>query len=913
MLRIHQINDAAAAKAYYSLSDYMMETPGEWLGNGAKHLGLAGRANREDFEKLCDNIDPLHGGSLTPLTRDGRRVGWDFNFNATKSVSLALELTGDKRVIEAHKEAVRYAMGHIEQDMATRVRAGGKDEDRETGNLVGMQVVHRTTRPNKDDQLPDMSLHSHVVVFNATFDAQEKRWKAAQIGQIKHDAPYYEAIYHNRLAANLQQLGYGIRRKEKAFEVAGISDELVKKFSRRTAQIEDMKRFIEQKYGVTVGAEAKAKLGATTRMNKVEVREENLTAYWVSRLTEKEKQQLKGLIGKPSYRTTDAEAVRFAIGHLFERQSVVEERKLYEVAIRQGIGSVTPESVRGEAKRQGVLLRDRQVTTREVLEEERWVIAFARDGRGTCRPMGNDLVSHERRTKKLVLQNAAIPSNKLSSTLPAPFDNDIAVAIKSLSPEQQAICHHVWNSTDRVILIRGGAGTGKTHTMKTTIAGINRPVTVLAPSAEASRGVLRREGFKDADTVASFLGSEDAQEKARDGVIWIDEAGQLGIRQVSNLFAVAEAVNARVVLQGDRKQHGSVERGATLRVLQEFAGLPVAELTDIRRQRGEYKKAVAAIARGHLDQGLDSLDKLGWVKQVAGNTPLVEEYLAGRTAGKDMLVVAPTHAEGDEITAEIRTRLKEKGIVGQDEKVFETLTPLGWTEAERADPARYTGDEIVQFVRNSGKHRAGERVEAVDFSPATSRAAHYATYLRGTAAVAAGDTIRITANGKTRDGAHRLNNGSQYEVKGFTDKGDIVLGNGWVVGQDYGHFTHGYVSTSHASQGKTVDRVLIAMGGESLPAINSEQFYVSVSRGRERATIFTDLAPATLRDAIRRSDPRQSATELLGPEKPKRGLKDKAVELLNAARTRVERLREMAASAIREPQHEREREARGRE
>ena len=109
-----------------------------------------------------------------------RLVG-DFNFNATKSVSLALELTGDKRVIEAHKEAVRYAMAAIETDMETRVRVGGKNENRTTGNIIGMQVVHRTTRPNKDDQLPDMSLHSHVVMFNATHDPVERKWKAAEI------------------------------------------------------------------------------------------------------------------------------------------------------------------------------------------------------------------------------------------------------------------------------------------------------------------------------------------------------------------------------------------------------------------------------------------------------------------------------------------------------------------------------------------------------------------------------------------------------------------------------------------------------------------------------------------------------------------------------------------------------------
>ena len=67
----------------------------------------------------------------------------------------------------------------------------------------------------------------------------------------------------------------------------------------------------------------------------------------------------------------------------------------------------------------------------------------------------------------------------------------------------------------------------------------------------------------------------------------------------------------------------------------------------------------------------------------------------------------------------------------------------------------------------------------------------------------------MTANGRTADGRHRLNNGALYTVKGFTPAGDVVVDNGWVIGRDFGHVAHGYVVTSHASQGKTVDKVLI--------------------------------------------------------------------------------------------------------
>ncbi|WP_430303572.1 hypothetical protein [Splendidivirga corallicola] len=50
---------------------------------------------------------------------------------------------------------------------------------------------------------------------------------------------------------------------------------------------------------------------------------------------------------------------------------------------------------------------------------------------------------------------------------------------------------------------------------------------------------------------------------------------------------------------------------------------------------------------------------------------------------------------------------------------------------------------------------------------------------------------------------------------------------------------HGYCLTSYASQGKTVDRVLITQPASTLTASNPEQFYVSVSRGREAVTVYT--------------------------------------------------------------------------
>jgi len=71
----------------------------------------------------------------------------------------------------------------------------------------------------------------------------------------------------------------------------------------------------------------------------------------------------------------------------------------------------------------------------------------------------------------------------------------------------------------------------------------------------------------------------------------------------------------------------------------------------------------------------------------------------------------------------------------------------------------------------------------------------------------------------------------------------------------------GYVDTSYASQGKTVDRVFVAVGNESLPAANMKQWYVSLSRGKEMAKVYVE-DKQEVRDAIAKGSERLSAVEL---------------------------------------------------
>lgn len=863
MIRMIQSTSAGHAKAYFNdallKSDYYLndqELPGRFQGRVAARLGLTTDADKETFYALCENINPLTNEPLTPRTIDQRTVGYDINFHCPKSVSVLHALSKDDHILSAFQTAVQETMHDIESDSKTRIRKGGQYDDRETGELVWAEFVHQTARP-VDAAVPDPHLHAHCFVFNATWDKQEHEFKAGQFRDVKRDMPYYEARFHKRLADSLVELGYQVRKTDKFFEIEGVPQNVIDMFSKRTDEIG---RVAKEK-GITDAKELDA-LGARTRSKKIKgFTMPELKDHWKDQIKQAGLNSPDHIVRFNKEREPDSltpeQCVNHALDHRFERASVMQDRRILETAYRHALGSpVALDDITKafEADQRLIHIQEgsRTVsTTHAVLAEEKRMVDLANQGKGKLRPL---------------------------------YLNEPTIGLKG---EQYEAVRHVLMTPNRVSIIRGRAGTGKTTLMKEAVSlmeKVNKRVTLVAPTSQASRGVLREEGFNDATTVAHLLQDKELQSRLTGQVLWVDEAGLLGTKDMTALLDLATQKNARLILSGDTRQHASVIRGDALRILNTVAGIKSAEVSRIYRQKNvEYREAVQALSDGKIKQAFEKLEAINAIKTIdplKPNDTLVEDYFATIKKGKSALIISPTHKQGDAVTEAIRNKLRTEKMIGKKEVTLPRYVNLNMTEAEKEDPRNYKQGHILYMTQNmKGIKRGtawavrqvkGHYLEILNDQAEISSLSindhkNFEVYQKSTINLSKGDKIRVTRNGFDTN-ERRLNNGQIVDVVSVTKKGNIKVRNpisktDYTLPPDYGHIAHAHCITSHASQGKTVDEVFISQPSGTFPATDLKQFYVSVSRGRDKAHIYTDDKQALMEYASEIGD-RQSAIEL---------------------------------------------------
>ena len=866
MIRMIQSKSEGHAKTYFSdalsKSDYYtndQELAGQWRGKLAMRLGLTGETNKAAFFALCENRNPTTGENLTPRTKKNRTTGYDINFHCPKSVSVLHILSDNNLILRAFEQSVDATMLRIEQDSKTRVRTGKRSEDRQSGELVWGQFVHQTARP-VDGAAPDPHLHAHCFVFNATWDDNEKKTKAGQFRGIKGDMPYYQAVFQKELADRLVQQGYSIVKTEKSFEIQTVPNEVIKLFSKRTDEIGR----IAKERGI-ISDKERSELGARTRSKKQKgLGMSELKKLWMDQIEDLSLTNNSGGIAQASntaekMKLTPEACVNYAVSHCFERSSVAPDRKLIQEALKFSLGQpdVTCTQIENQLKIDSRIIHVKDqgqlvCTTKEVLKEEQEMVKLAQQGKGKMTPLY---------TKAPTL---------------------------TLTGQQADAVTHVLTTSDQVSIIRGAAGSGKTTLMKEATQKMEeagKKVIVVAPSTKASRGVLKDEGFEEATTVAHFLASKTMQESLKGQVLWVDEAGMLGTKSMLALLKLAANCDAKVILGGDTRQHASVDRGDALRILNTVANIIPAEVNRIYRQiREDYREAVEDLAKGKVSPAFEKLDKINFIKEVELkdlNKNLIDDYLETIRQKKSALIISPTHAQGDALTKALRERLRDENLIGKKDVTVPQFKNCSLTEAEKNNIQNYKTGQVIFFNQNvsgfvRGSHWSVNKIEGCNIFVENpkgeekilpiDKSSRFEIFEKQELNITKGDRIRITRNGTDLDN-RRLNNGDEFTVKSVSKFSGITLFNDkskttYRLDQKFGHLAYGFCRTSHASQASTVQVVLVAQPASTFPATDAKQFYVSVSRGRERATIYTDDKQA-LFEHVNDLRERKSATELI--------------------------------------------------
>jgi conjugative relaxase-like TrwC/TraI family protein len=894
----------------------------KWLGKGAKRLGLEGEVTEKDFAAVIRNRDPRTGEKLTPRDKKNRRAGYDGTLTAWKAVSVMEAVEGCSDMRQAFWDAGEQMMTEkAEPEVHTRVRKGGRDEDRPTGEMVASAFLHSRTRPVNGKS--DPHLHIHYYLQNVTFDPVEKRPKAAQMEPVKSKAPELQLYADALLGKKLRELGYAPVMGKRGLQLAGVPQSVLDKFSRSSKRVEKESAAL----GVT-DEKLKHKLADKLRESKKgDLPDDLLMADWQGRLTPDERAALRKVRDKliPQGREiTPRESVDFAVNHLLQRDDAVSERKLRKTAVEYGIGCVMPDEVNKEiaaaVSRGELLWKDTKeglmFAKASTFRSQKEMTKRSRQGIGLYEPLTD---AYEDRP--------------------------------DLSAEQNNVARKITESRDKYVGVRGPAGTGKSYSLKGIKAVIDErrargersfsDALALAPSSSASRGELAKAGYKNATTLAAFYESEKLQKQYKGQVLFVDEAGMMSTRDMTELMNIAERNDNRVVFLGDYRQHSSVDAGDAFRLLEQFGGVEYATLTENRRQRDEkYRDAVDLIGSGDAKkamEGMNMLDKKGWIVEIKDGGKrqdfLVRQFLKASDEGASGLIVGTTNKEGDEITARLREELKARGKITGEERKFPSRHSTNWTDAQKADSRNYQPGMVVEFhkavpgVRRQEKGRretvggfergetamvldGGDQVVLARKDGTTAAlpmgfADRFQVYRSGTQVNAKGDQIRITKNGmlkiKGQAEGIRANNGDIYPVEGYTKEGDIRLPNGKILPKDYGHFTLGYTDTSHRSQAKTVHRVFIAVDEHAPRATNRTQWYVSWSRGRDAGlAVVADKKSAM--ETVKRGGERLSALELMkddiGVEKVTKRLRFSLGDLME--RNRVGRFLKARAEAMRE-------------
>jgi ATP-dependent exoDNAse (exonuclease V) alpha subunit len=187
---------------------------------------------------------------------------------------------------------------------------------------------------------------------------------------------------------------------------------------------------------------------------------------------------------------------------------------------------------------------------------------------------------------------------------------DLIKKDQTLNEQQRGALSHLLLAQEGLRVLKGRAGTGKSHVLGKVVSISNDlgvEIIGLAPTHKAKQE-LGRVGYERCDTIRGFLFKlhNGRVDLVSGSLLVVDEAGMVGNDDFQELLRVAASNKCNVILAGDERQLSSVQRGGMFEVFADKYGC--YEMSEIRRQESEWGRSVAsAFSKGNVKDGVEIL------------------------------------------------------------------------------------------------------------------------------------------------------------------------------------------------------------------------------------------------------------------------------------------------------------------
>ena len=648
MMSIAQVRSAGSAGNYYTDKDnyYVLGSMGErWAGQGAEQLGLQGSVDKDVFTRLLEGRLP-DGADLSRM-QDGsnrHRPGYDLTFSAPKSVSMMAMPGGDKRLIDAHNQAVDFAVRQVEALASTRVMTDGQSETVLTGNLVMALFNHDTSR----DQEPQ--LHTHAVVANVTQHngewktlSSDKVGKTGFIENVYANQIAFGRLYREKLKEQVEALGYEteVVGKHGMWEIPGVP---VEAFSGRS-------QAIREAVGEDASLKSRDVAALDTRKSKQHVDPEIRMAEWMQTLKETgfdirayrdaADQRAEIRTQAPGPASQDGPDVQQAVAQAIAGLSERKVQFTYTDVLARTVGILPPENGVIERARAGI---------DEAISREQLIPLDREKGLFTSGIHVLDELSVRALSRDIMKQNRVTVHPEKSVPRTAGYSDAVSV----LAQDRPSLA---------IVSGQGGAAGQRERVAELVMMAREqgREVQIIAADRRSQMN-LKQDERLSGELITGRRQLLEGMAFTPGSTVIVDQGEKLSLKETLTLLDGAARHNVQVLITDSGQRTGT---GSALMAMKD------AGVNTWRWQGGEQRPATI----------ISEPDRNVRYARLAG------DFAASVKAGEESVAQVSGVRGHAILTQAIRSELKTQGVLGHPEVTMTALSPV-WLDSR----SRYLRD-----------------------------------------------------------------------------------------------------------------------------------------------------------------------------------------------------------------------------